>query len=381
MKRYYQPTEVLTGAGCLDELGRKTRRFGQRALLVCGRSAIRRSGVLDRSLSLLADARVAASVYDGIISEPTLDMVKEGVSLARTRRCQVIIGIGGGSAMDAAKAIAGLLPLPGTVEQYHAGRSLEGPALAFIAVPTTAGTGAEVTKNAVLVDVRNRRKHSIRDDSWMARVALADPSLTVSMPPKITASTGSDALSHAVETFVSTGHTSITDALASEAIRLLARSLLRAYEDGDDLEARSDTLYASLMAGMALASSGLGGVHGMAHPLGSHHHMPHGTVCGLLLPYVMKYNIEAATAKYARIATLMGTDTAGMTEREAANEAVSQIRALLEKLGIPRRLAPLGVSEKEFDLIIEQSLPSGSLKRNPRQLEAEDVRNILYQAL
>ena len=381
MKRYYQPTEVLTGAGCLGELGRKTRGYGQRALVVCGRSAIRRSGVLDKSLSLLADARIAASVYDGIISEPTLDMVKEGVSLARTRRCQVIIGIGGGSAMDAAKAIAGLVPLPGTVEQYHAGRSLEGPGLVFVAVPTTAGTGAEVTKNAVLVDIRNRRKLSIRDDSWMARVALVDPSLTVSMPPKITANTGSDALSHAVETFVSTGCTPVTDALASEAIRLLGRSLLRAYQDGDDLEARSDTLYASLMAGMALASSGLGGVHGMAHPLGSHHHMPHGTICGLLLPYVMKYNIEAATAKYARIAALMGTDTTGMTEREAANEAVSQIRALLEKLGIPRRLAPLGVSEKEFDLIIEQSLPSGSLKRNPRQLEAEDVRNILYQAL
>ena len=381
MKRYYQPTEVVSGVGCFEELGKKTRAYGQRALLVCGRSAIRKSGVLDRALSLLADARVMASVYDAVISEPSLDMVKGGVSLARTRRCQAIIGIGGGSAIDAAKAIAGIASLAGSVEEYHKGRALEGPGLPLIAVPTTAGTGAEVTKNAVLIDVKNRDKHSIRDDSWMARVALVDPSLTVSMPPQITASTGSDALSHAIESFVSIGSMPVTDALAAEAIRLLGKSLLRSYEDGDDLEARSDTLYASLMAGMALASGGLGGVHGMAHPLGCHHHIPHGTICGLLLPYVMEYNSDYATEKYARVATLMGADTSKMTAQQAADEALRIVWGLLEKMDIPQRLSPLGVSEKEFDLIIERSLPSGSLKRNPRPLGAEDVRAILYQAL
>ena len=381
MKRYYQPTEILTGVGCLEQLGKRTRGFGQRALLVCGRTAIRKSGTLNRALSSLADARVVASVYDGVISEPTLDMVREGVGLARTRRCQAIIGIGGGSAMDAAKAIAGLAPLPGTVREYHRGRKLEGPGLPFIAVPTTAGTGAEVTKNAVLIDVKNRKKHSIRDDSWMARVALVDPSSALSMPPKITAATGADALSHAIESFVSIGAMPVTDALATEAIRLLERSLLRAYQHGDDIEARSDTLYASLMAGMALASGRLGGVHGMAHPLGCRFHLPHGTICGLLLPYVMEYNTDHATAKYARIAALMGEDTSEMTEREAASKAVEMVRTLLEEMEIPLQLASLGVSEKEFDIIIEESLPSGSLKHNPRPLGAEDVRTILHQAL
>lgn len=381
MKRFYQPTRIITGVGCFDQLGESARCYGERALLVCGGRAMRRSGTLDRAQTLLGGAGIVVVIYDRVRGEPTLDIVEEGIALARAKGCQVIIGLGGGSAMDVAKAIAGLLPLPGRVRDYHHGRKIESPGLPFIAIPTTAGTGAEVTKNAVLTDPARGIKASIRDDTWFARVALVDPELTLLLPPSVTASTGGDALCQAIEAYVSIGAMPITDALAMEAIRLLGRSLVRAFQEGQDIEARSDTLYGSLLAGMALANARLGGVHGMAHPLGYRYHIPHGTICGLLLPYVMQYNLAYATVKYARVAALLGVDTRDMTEEEAARKSVDAVEGILDALAIPRRLAPLGVVADDFEAIIAESLPSGSLKHNPRPLGAEDVRQLLAEAL
>ena len=387
MKRFYQPTRIITGVGCFDQLGESARCYGERALLVCGGRAMRRSGTLDRAQALLGGARIVVVIYDRVSGEPTLDIVEEGIALARTKGCQVIIGLGGGSAMDVAKAIAGLLPLAGKaplkeqVVNYHQGREIERPGLPFIAIPTTAGTGAEVTKNAVLTDPARGIKASIRDDTWFARVALVDPELTLLLPPSVTASTGGDALCQAIEAYVSIGAMPITDALAMEAIRLLGRSLVRAFQEGQDIEARSDTLYGSLLAGIALANARLGGVHGMAHPLGYRYHIPHGTICGLLLPYVMQYNLAYATVKYARVAALLGVDTRDMTEEEAARKSVDAVEGILDALAIPRRLAPLGVVADDFEAIIAESLPSGSLKHNPRPLGAEDVRQLLAEAL
>lgn len=387
MKRFYQPTRIITGVGCFDQLGERTRCYGERALLVCGGGAMRRSGTLDRAQALLGSAALLGStgieavIYDRVSGEPTLDIVEEGIALARAKGSQVIIGLGGGSAMDVAKAIAGLLPLSGKVRDYHQGREIESPGLPFIAIPTTAGTGAEVTKNAVLTDPARGIKASIRDDTWFARVALVDPELTLPLPPSVTASTGGDALCQAIEAYVSIGAMPVTDALAMEAIRLLGRSLVRAFQDGQDIGARSDTLYGSLLAGMALANARLGGVHGMAHPLGYRYHIPHGTICGLLLPYVMQYNLAYASAKYAHVAALLGVDTRDMTEEEAARKSLDAVEGILDTLAIPRRLAPFGVVEGDFEAIIAESLPSGSLKHNPRPLGAEDVRRLLAEAL
>ena len=374
MKRFYLPTEIITGVGCFEQLGEVTARYGQRALLVCGSKAMRRSGVLDRGLDLLAQANVTTTVYDQVAGEPTLPVVEEGRRLAREQEVQVVIGLGGGSAMDTAKAIAGLYFQPGAVAEYHAGRPLEGPGLPFLAVPTTAGTGAEVTKNAVLIDPSRGLKKSIRSDEWFAKVALVDPELTLTMPPSVTAFSGADALCQAIEPFVSIGAQPITDALAVEAIRLIGRSLVRAYEDGRDIEARTDMLYGSLLAGMALANARLGGVHGIAHPLGGHYRLPHGMLCGLLLPYVMEYNLEYAAERYARIAQLLG-------QEPAPSKAVEAVRELLAQIGIPEHLEPLGVRRDDFPVLIEESLPSGSLKSNPRPLGAEDVRQILEMAM
>ncbi|MFH1086345.1 MAG: iron-containing alcohol dehydrogenase [Chloroflexota bacterium] len=373
MPRFYLPTEIITGNGCLGELGRAAARYGQRAMLVCGQGFARRGGLLDRATGLLAGQGLAVTIYDQVRGEADLDTVAQGLELARAQGCQVFIGLGGGSAIDTAKAIAGLLALPGAPAEYHAGRAVDGPAQPWIAVPTTAGTGAEVTKNAVLIDPATAVKQSIRDDAWFARVALVDPELTLSMPPEVTASTGSDALCQAIEAYTSIGASPLTDALAMQAIALIGESLVRAYEHGDDLAARAAMSTGSLLAGMAMASARLGGVHGMAHPLGSHFGIPHGLVCGLLLPYTV--------AKYATVARLLGMEAATAPDEELARRCVERVRALLRQVAIPEHLGPFGVRADNLEGIIAESLPAGSLKANPRPLAAEDVRAILLAAL
>jgi alcohol dehydrogenase class IV len=381
MDQFYVPTEILLGRGALSSLGKATARYGRRAMLVCGAGSARRSGLLDRALTHLRAADIEAIVYDEVHGEANLGTVDAGIDLARRLHVEVIIGLGGGSAIDTAKAIAGTAPLPGSIWEYHGGRAIEAAGLPFVAVPTTAGTGAEVTKNAVLIDPRNKIKYSIRDDRWFARLALLDPETTLSMSPEVTAGTGSDALVQAIESYTSIGANAVTDALAYRAIELIGANLARAYSRPDDLDAREAMMAGSLMAGMAMASARLGGVHGMAHPLGSHYKIPHGVVCGLLLPYTMAYNVDYATAKYARVGVALGIDACGMDEGAAAQAAVDAVRDLLREVNIPEHLSAYGVSEDTFAAIIEESLPSGSLKHNPRPLAAEDVRRILEAAL
>lgn len=382
MAHFYLPVTVVTGEGCLGELGRRAAALGRRALLVCGHNSLKASGQLDRALNLLSGVGVQTIVYDAVRSEPTLDMAQQGLELARAEQVELLIGIGGGSALDVAKAIAGLFPYPGTVGEYFRGeRAIQGGGLPWIAVPTTAGTGAEVTSNAVLSDPQTQVKSSLRHDGWYAHTALVDPELTLSAPPAVTAAAGSDALVQAIEAYTSIGAMPVTDALAMRAIELIGRSLRIACQDGQDRAARADMLYGSLLAGMALANARLGGVHGMAHPLGERFHIPHGVICGLLLPWVMTYNLDYAKTKYATIARLLGIDTQKMSDEQAAQAAIQAIRALFAEIGIPDRLSPLGVTPADFPTIIQESLPSGSLKHNPRPLKAGDVEAILKMAM
>ncbi len=380
MKQWHIPTHIVTGQGCIAEIGRVAAALGQTAMLVCGARSLHKSGFLERVLYWLRECQVQITVYDAIADEPTIEMVQSGIELAQTVQTQVIIGIGGGSAMDAAKAIAGLYP--GCVADYMSGRqTVQGCGRPWIAVPTTAGTGAEATKNAVLIDPALSLKTSLLHDSWFAHTALVDPELTLSCPPAVTAGSGSDALTQAIEAFTSIGATPLTDALAAEAIRLIGGALERAWQNGQDIAARADMLYGSLMAGMALTHARLGGVHGLAHPLGYRYHIPHGTVCGLLLPYVMEYNIEYAAEKYARVAGLLQVDIRNMTATEAARAGIARVRELFGRIGIPAHLGPFGVQVQDFPVLVAESLPSGSLKHNPRPLQAGDVEAILKVAL
>ena len=382
MREFYLPTRIITGIGCFESLGQHAARFGSRAMLVCGTHSLRASGQLDRARRLLQDAQMALVVYDAVTGEPTLDIVQAGLDTAREHKVQVIIGIGGGSAMDTAKAIAGLYAHPGTVDDYFGQvRQVSGGGLPWIAVPTTAGTGAEVTKNAVLVSPKHEVKSSLRHDAWYADLALVDPEMTLTSPPDVTAASGSDALTQAIEAYTSIAASPVTDALAERAIAQIGRSLPRAYEDGSGLEARAGMLYGSMLTGMAFANARLGGVHGMAHPLGYRYRIPHGVVCGLLLPYTMAYNLEYAVDKYASVARLLGVDARGLDQAAAAERAVERVRDLLVAVDTAMHLRRFGVEEDDLPLIAAESMPSGSLKHNPRPLSEEDVQAILRAAL
>ena len=381
MKEFYLPTQIVTGSGCFATLGKHVAPHGRRAMLVCGSKSLRASGHLEQALETLRAAEIVTTLYDAVSGEPTLDLVQEGLDQARSAQVQVVIGVGGGSAMDTAKAIAGLYSHPGKVIEYFGGRPISRGGLPWIAVPTTAGTGAEVTKNAVLSSSQRQLKASLRHDDWFAASALIDPTLTLTAAPELTAASGSDALTQAIESYTSIGASPITDALAADAIVRIGRSLERAHLNGHDEPARADMLYGSTLAGMALANARLGGVHGMAHPLGFRYHIPHGVVCGLLLSHTMAYSIDYAVPKYAQVARLLGLETQGTDDRTAAERAVERVGEIVSAVNLPLHLSHFGVRVDDLDSIAQESLPSGSLKHNPRPLSADDVKAILTAAL
>ncbi len=381
MKQYHLPTHIITGVGCIAQLPGSVKQFGTSVLLVTGRTSLRRSGALPRVLEGLERTGIRVVVYDAVAGEPTLDMVRGAVDLARQEQVQAILGIGGGSALDTAKATAGLVTQPDSLEEYHRGQPLSAPPLPFIAVPTTAGTGAEVTNNAVLADLERGIKQSIRGPDLFARVAFIDPELTLSLSPSMTAISGADALCQAIESFVGIGAQPVTDALTREAIRLIGRSLVKAYEDGKDIQARSDMLYGSLMAGMALTNARLGGAHGLASPLGYRYEIPHGLVCGVLLPHVMEYSLESAISKYSEVGQLLRGTGDAPASLDAAREAVRAVRDILTAIGIPSGLGDLGVKQTDFDILVTESLSSSHNKNNPKPLGADDLMTILYNSL
>ncbi len=368
------PNRLIFGNGCFDRLGEVAAEFGRKALITTGKRAMRESGTLDKALELLQGANVEPVIFDRVEPEPSTDTVDGGVKIVRAEGCDLVIGIGGGSAMDAAKAIACLARNEGSASEYQAGvRKIEREGLPFIAVPTTAGTGAEVTKNAVLIDRSRNVKASIRSPLMLAKVALVDPLLTVSAPPKVTAGSGMDALTQAIESYVSLASNPVSDALAIRAITYIYNFLPRAFESGDDIEAREKVMLGSFMTGLSFANASLGAVHGLAHPIGAHFRIPHGIACAILLPHVMRFNLEVRGEKYAEIAVAMGAEP-------VPEMAVERVKGLLSKLELPQRLSHFGVKEEDLEKVAGDARGS-SLNNNPRPTTREDLIEILRAAL
>lgn len=365
MHRFRTAGAIVTGVGALACVGERTAALGRRALVVTGRRAMSAAGFTERVVRSLDDAGVAAAVFEEVEHDPDVTTVDAGRARCREAGCDVVIGLGGGSAIDAAKAIAGLANEMEPTVVFHGGKPISAPVLPLIAIPTTAGTGAEVTKNAVISDRVRGTKQSIRAEAMMPAVAIVDPELTVPCPPSVTAASGMDALVQAIEAFTSVKATPITDALAFDAARRLLRALPSAWEDGANIEAREQCAYGSLMAGMAFANSRLGAVHGIAHPLGARYGLEHGVVCGLLMPHVMRMNREHVGDKYGRLSHVAGRDIIAMVE------------GLVERFGLRAALEDVEIPRSDFGAIAAESLPSGSLKANPKPVTAEDVVGVL----
>lgn len=376
---------IRFGVGVAAELGAIAAGLGARALLVTGAEPRRFPEVVDA----IAAAGVDLTVF-AVRGEPTTEAAQAGVEVARAAGCDLVIGLGGGSALDAGKAIAALLTNPGApldyLEVVGRGQPLTADPAPFIAVPTTAGTGSEVTRNAVLAVKERRVKVSLRSPKMLPDVAVVDPALTLSLPPKVTADCGLDALTQVIEPFVSRRANPLTDALCREGIRRAARSLRRAYEHGDDLAARTDMALTSLFGGLALANAKLGAVHGFAGPIGGMFPAPHGAVCACLLPHVVAANVRALTARggaegaailerYREVAVLLS----GRADA-TVDYGIAWLRTLADDLGIGT-LRAYGVSEADLPAIIDKSARSSSMKGNPIVLSEDELRRILVAAL
>ncbi len=374
---------IIFGEGTLAEVGTLAAGLGRRALVVTGRTPERAAPLLAR----LAGAGVACETF-AVAHEPTVDLALEGTQSARDLGCDQVIACGGGSVMDAGKAIAALLTNPGDpfdyLEVIGRGKPLLHPAAPVIAIPTTAGTGSEVTRNAVLASPEHRVKVSLRSSLMLPAVALVDPELTYDLPPAITAYTGLDALTQVIEPFVTPAANPLTDAICREGIRRAGRALRRAVARGDDAEARADMAFASLCGGLALANARLGAVHGFAGPFGGMFDAPHGAVCAALLPHVMAANVAAlrdrtpkhpSLRRYAEIARLLTGDA-----RASADDGVAWVRDLVADLGVPG-LATYGLDEAAFAALIAAAQHSSSMKGNPVALSDGELRAILARAM
>ena len=369
---------ILYGRGAFARAGEQALRFGARALVVCGRTVTRGAGLAAQLRELLAAAGVEASTFDRVEPEPSAATVDACVEAAHAAGAQVIVGIGGGSPLDVAKAAAGVFTLGGRTEDYQPPRSkpIDRPPLPFIGIPTTSGTAAEITQNAVIRSLSLNVKIGMRSPYWVPQVAIVDPALTDSMPPDLTARTGADALTHALEGYVSRRATPVTDALALEAITLVGQWLARAVTNGSDPRARDGMALASMTAGMAFANTGVGAAHSLGHALGSAHGVPHGTACALFLPYVMEYNLQAAGDKFASVAQALQPGL----EDATPGDGVRAVRELLRELGLPQTLAEIGVRREHLPAMIPGTMLSGALKTNPREVTEQDALSILERA-
>lgn len=360
------------GWGAVEQVGQEAAKLGRLALLVTGRSAMQATGIRDRVQGLLSKAGVASILYDQVESDPSSRTIDRGAQQARRERCDLVIGLGGGSPMDAARAIAGTAVLEGSIRDYLGGKAIDRPGLPLINIATTAGTASEITAVAVVLHEHRKLKIGLKSPFWFARVAITDPELTLAMPPALTAATGLDALTHAVESYLSTGATPPSEGLALRAIELIGAHLRAAFADGRDRQAREGMALASMTAGMAFANSGLGLVHGMVHPLGARFGVAHGALCGRLLPHVMRYNQPAAREKLAKVGQALTGD--------ARADAADAVEALLGDLGVPSGLRDIPISAAELPEIARDSLLAGAVKTNPRVPTEEEVLALLRRA-
>lgn len=385
MQEFQCPPKIITGDGSAGALGAQAQTLGiTRAVLVTDRILHEKTDSVSNAVASLKAAGIAVEVFDDVEPDPLVGTARRSVEFARHVGPDGIIGLGGGSPVDIAKATAAIVANETPLEEMWGVGNIPKSALPMILLPTTAGTGSEVTPNCILTDVKPDGSHikkGIVSPHILARIAIVDPLLTVTAPPAVTASAGMDALTHAIETYVSKSAQPITLPLALEAIRLIGKYLRRAVANGSDLEARRHMANASMLAGLAFANGFLGAVHAIAMAMGGQFNVAHGIANALILPYVMEFNEMAVTERYARIAEMMGESVEGLSEREAAHRATLAVHQLVVDVGLPHLLADVKIHEDRIPALAEESFGNQRLlKNNPRSATVQDLARILESA-
>lgn len=374
------PELVRYGVGVFDEAAGIVKGYGSRVLLVSD-PVMEKLGVVERSRQLLKEAGLHVALYADIRSEPTLDNVRDGLDVLVRESCDVLLAVGGGSCIDTAKAIAVMAVNPGSIGDYRGDARFAQPPLPLVCVPTTAGTGSEVTKVTVITDADLDVKMMVAQPELLPRAALVDPLLTLSCPPAVTAATGIDAICHAVEAYLSRKAHPLTDSLALGAVKLMAESIVIAYEDGANVPAREKMAVGAMMAGMAFSNASVTLVHGMSRPIGALFHVPHGISNAMLLPAVLDFTSTHAVARLADIGAALRPELGGAPAQQQADAAVAELKRLCRKLNIPN-LRDWGIDREMFLAMLPKmaadALASGSPGNNPRVPTLAEIVD-LYQ--
>jgi alcohol dehydrogenase len=378
---FFIPTVSLMGVGCAKETGTQAKALGAKHLLIVTDAMLAKIGIADQIKGYITAAGLQATVYDGAVPNPTDTSVRDGVKVYKDNKCDGIVTLGGGSSHDCGKGIGMMIANGGDIRDFEGVDKTTKPMPPFLAINTTAGTASEMTRFCIITNSTTHVKMAIVDWRCTPNIAINDPLLMVGMPPALTAATGMDALTHAVEAYVSTIATPITDALAIKAIELIAKYLRPAVANGTNIEARDKMAYAEYLAGMAFNNASLGYVHAMAHQLGGFYNLPHGVCNAILLPEVSAFNKIACPERFADIAVALGENIAGLAPVDAADVAVAAIRKLSKDVGIPEGLKGLGVKEADFDVMGNNAKKDACQFTNPRLATLDQVKAIYKAAL
>lgn len=376
------PHLILAGLGAFERLGPEAKGMGATKALVVTDKGVMDSGTGKKVKELLEKEGIGVEFYDQVLSDPDVACFEACLGKAKKQKFDLMVGIGGGSSMDIASITSVMLTNSGTVYDYFGVNLVKNPGVPTILIPTTSGTGAEVTPNAILTDTKEHLKKAVVSPYILPRLAIVDPLLAVTMPPSVTSSSGIDALTHAVESYTSNNANILTDLFAREAMILIGRSLRTAVANGNNLEARYDMSIGSLYAGISLANAGVTAVHALAYPLGGTFNVAHGIANGLLLPYVMEFNVLGNIPKFAQISHFLGEKVDHLPMLEQAYQSARSVKALYRDLKIPQSLTELKVPKEGIPAMAKAAMNVTRLMgNNPRGMTVQDVERIYEKAL
>jgi len=371
---------ILFGPGAVDKIGTEAQLLKAKKVLIITDTGVIQAGLLKGIEKSLQSVNLPFVIFDGVEPDPRIEVVEKSVEKAKKEGIDLIIGFGGGSSLDIAKVTSIMVTNTGKIDSLFGIDLVPNPGIPVILIPTTAGTGSEVTPIAILSDTKEKLKKGIVSAYLFPEVAIVDPKLTIGLPPSVTAFTGMDALTHAIEAFYSINATDLSDLLAFRAMELLSKNLRMAFAHGENLVARSCVLEGSLLAGIAFANAGVGAVHAFAYPLGGEFHLAHGLTNTLMLPYIMRYNIMGCPSKFAQMAKAFGEKVEGISELVGAEIAVRFVERLSDDLRVPRRLRDVGIPEDAIPRLAEAAMKvTRLLANNPRKLTLEDAI-IIYKS-
>lgn len=379
--KFFMPTVNLMGPNCLDDAGNDIKALGFKKALIVTDKVLNSIGLVKKLEDMLKQKGVESVTYDKTQPNPTVTNVNEGIKILKKENCDFVISFGGGSPHDCAKGIALIATNGGQIKDYEGVDVSAKPQLPLVAINTTAGTASEMTRFCIITDETRHIKMAIVDKHVTPILSVNDPLLMLNMPKSLTAATGMDALTHAIEAYVSTIATPVTDACAQKAIELISVYLKPAVENGQDENARDMMAYAEFLAGMAFNNASLGYVHAMAHQLGGFYDLPHGVCNAILLPHVQEYNAQVSASRLKDVAKFMGVDVSTLSDVEGAKACIEEIKKLSKSINIPSGIEELGAKEEDFDILAENALKDACGLTNPKQASHEEIVNIFKKAL